>query len=145
MCCYDIISCQSWIMIYDRFHIQGHRTNYWINEMYMICNVIWCVALFIEWCIVNCTLNRLCIKCQDNQKSEILNMFILIKIQRDATVCSLIYFTAKSLYMFWVSTTPIIRSTKTVTVASGTGHNIGKATSLQRGQIRSRPGHVGGK
>ena len=35
---------------------------------------------------------------------------ILIKIQLDATVCSLIYFTAKSLYMFRVSTAPIIRS-----------------------------------
>ena len=29
-------------------------------------------------------------------------------------------------------TAPIIRSTKTVTVASGTGHNTGTATSLQR-------------
>ena len=37
---------------------------------------------------------------------------VLIKIQLDATVCSLIYFTAKSLYMFRVSTTPTIRSTK---------------------------------
>jgi len=31
-------------------------------------------------------------------------------------------------------TAPIIRSTKTVTAASGTGHNTG--TSLQRGPIR---------
>ena len=38
-------------------------------------------------------------------------------------------------------TAPIIRSSKTVTAASGTGHNIGTATSLQRG----RSGHVGGK
>jgi len=30
-------------------------------------------------------------------------------------------------------TAPIIRSTKTVTAASGTGHNTGTATSLQRG------------
>jgi len=36
----------------------------------------------------------------------------LIKIQLDATVRRLIYFTAKSLYMFRVSTAPIIRSTK---------------------------------
>ena len=36
----------------------------------------------------------------------------LIKIQPGATVCSLIYFTAKSLYVFRVSTAPIIRSTK---------------------------------
>jgi len=36
-------------------------------------------------------------------------------------------------------TAPIIRSTKkTVTATSGTGHNIGTATSLQRGLIRSR-------
>ena len=32
-------------------------------------------------------------------------------------------------------TEPIIRSTKTVTAASGTGHNIGTATSFQRGKI----------
>jgi len=32
-------------------------------------------------------------------------------------------------------TAPIIRSNKTVTAASGTGYYIGKATSLQRGQI----------
>jgi len=35
-------------------------------------------------------------------------------------------------------TAPIIRSTKTVTAASGTGHNIGTASSLQRGQIGPR-------
>ena len=60
---------------------------------------------------------------------------ILDKIQLDATVCSLIYFTAKSLYMFRVSLHPSPGVLKTVTVASGTGHNIGTATSLQRGQI----------
>ena len=43
-------------------------------------------------------------------------------------------------------TAPIIRSTKTVTAAFGTGHNIGTATSLQRGKIGTgRPGHVVGK
>jgi len=31
---------------------------------------------------------------------------------------------------------------KTVTAASGTGHNIGAATSLQRGQVRTGPGHI---
>jgi len=36
-------------------------------------------------------------------------------------------------------TAPIIRSTKTVTAASGTGHNIGRATSLQRGQVGTWP------
>jgi len=35
-------------------------------------------------------------------------------------------------------TAPIIRSTKTVTAASGTGHNTGTATSLQRSLIRPR-------
>ena len=49
-----------------------------------------------------------------------------IKVQLDATVCSLIYFTAKSGVL------------KTVTAASGTGYNIGTATSLQRGQIGRR-------
>ena len=33
-------------------------------------------------------------------------------------------------------TAPIIRSTKTVTAASGTGHNTGTATSVQRGLNR---------
>jgi len=37
---------------------------------------------------------------------------ILTKIQLDATVRSLIHFTAKSLYMFRMSTAPINRSTK---------------------------------
>ena len=32
-------------------------------------------------------------------------------------------------------TTPIIKSTITVTAASGIGHNTGTATSLQRGLI----------
>ena len=57
---------------------------------------------------------------------------ILIKIQLDATERSLIYFTAKSLYMFRVSQHPSSGVIKTVTVASGKGHNIGAATSLQR-------------
>jgi len=35
-------------------------------------------------------------------------------------------------------TTPIIRSTKTVPAASGTDHNIGTASSLQRGLIGPR-------
>ena len=58
---------------------------------------------------------------------------MLIKIQPDATVCRYL-FTAKSLHVSSV-TAPIIRSTKAVTAASGTGHNTGTATSLQRGQI----------
>jgi len=59
---------------------------------------------------------------------------ILIKIQLDATVRRYL-FTAKSLYMFQVSTHPSSGVLKTVTAASGTGHNIGTAISLQRGQI----------
>ena len=68
----------------------------------------------------------------------------LIKIEPDATVCRYL-FTAKSLYMFRVSQHPSSGVLKTVTATSGTVHNIGTATSLQRGQVGSRPGHVGGK
>jgi len=60
-----------------------------------------------------------------------------IKIQTDATVCRYL-FTAKLLYMFRVAQHPSSGVLKTVTSASSTGHNIGAATSLQRG-------HVGGK
>ena len=49
-----------------------------------------------------------------------------------------IYSSASSLYMFRVSTTPIIRSTQTVTTASGTGHIIYAVTSLQRGQDKKK-------
>jgi len=57
---------------------------------------------------------------------------MLIKIQPDATVRNYL-FTAKSLYMFRVSQHPSSGALKTVTAASGTGHNIGTAPSLQRG------------
>ena len=50
----------------------------------------------------------------------------------DATECRYL-FTAKLLYMFRVSQHPPSGVLKTVTAASGTGHNIGTATSLQRG------------
>ena len=60
-----------------------------------------------------------------------------IKFQPDATVCRYL-FTIKSLYMFQVSQQPSSGVLKTVTAASRTGHNIGAATSLQRGQIRPR-------
>ena len=50
-------------------------------------------------------------------------------------LCNLIYLTAKSLYMFRVSHHPSSGVLKTVTAASGTGHNIGPATSFQRGQV----------
>jgi len=62
---------------------------------------------------------------------------MLIKIQPDATVWRYL-FTAKSLYMFRVSQHPSLGVLKTVTAASGTGHNSGTATSLQRGLIRPR-------
>jgi len=53
-------------------------------------------------------------------------------------------FIAKSLYMFRVSQHPSSGVLKTVTAASGTGHNTGAATSLQHGLIRplSYPVHV---
>jgi len=47
-------------------------------------------------------------------------------------------FTARSLYMFQVSSLPSSGVHKTVTTASGTGHIIGAATSF-RGQV----GNVG--
>ena len=59
---------------------------------------------------------------------------MLIKIQPDATVCKYL-FTAKSFYMFRVSQHPSSGVLRTVTATSGTGHNIGTATSLQRGPI----------
>ena len=46
-----------------------------------------------------------------------------------------ILFTAKSLYMFRVSQHPLSGVLRTETAASGTGHNTGTATSLQRGPI----------
>jgi len=64
---------------------------------------------------------------------------VLMKIQPDATV-GIYLFTTQSLYMFLVSQHPSSGVLKTVTAASGTGHNIGTATSLQRGLIRPRGG-----
>jgi len=70
-----------------------------------------------------------------NVGQEITTM--LVKIQLDATVCRYL-FTAKLLYMFRVSQHPSSGVIKTVTAASGTGHNTGAATSLQRGPIGPR-------
>jgi len=67
---------------------------------------------------------------------NIYTLMMIIKIQPDATVCRYL-FTAKSLYMFLVSQHPSSGVLKTVTATSGTGHNTGTATSLQRGLIRS--------
>jgi len=61
---------------------------------------------------------------------------MLIKIQPEATKCEYL-FTAKSFYIFRVSQHPS-SVLKTVTAASGTGHNTGAATSLQRDLIRPR-------
>jgi len=62
---------------------------------------------------------------------------MLIKMQPDATVRRYL-FTAKSLYMFRVSQHPSSGVLKTATPNSGTGHNTGKATSLQRGLTKLR-------
>jgi hypothetical protein len=51
-------------------------------------------------------------------------------MQQYADICLL-----QSHYMFRVSQHPSSGVLKTVTAASGTGHNIGTATSLQRGLI----------
>ena len=64
------------------------------------------------------------------------------KVRREKAIYvnkSLIYFTAKSLYMFRVSQHPSSGVLKTVTAASGTGHNIGTVTSFQRGQVGTWP------
>ena len=63
----------------------------------------------------------------------------------DATVYRYL-FTAKLLYVYRVSQHPSSGVLKTVTAASGTGHNTGTATPLQRGLIgASRSDHVGGE
>ena len=62
---------------------------------------------------------------------------VLIKIQIDTSVCRYL-FTAKLLYMFRVSQHPSSGVLKTVTAVSGTGHNTGTATSLQRGPMGPR-------
>jgi len=56
---------------------------------------------------------------------------MLIKIQPNATVCGYL-FTATSLYVFRVPQHPSSGVIKTLTAASGTGHDTGAATSLQR-------------
>jgi len=63
--------------------------------------------------------------------------FSVNKNPTDATVCRYL-FTAKLLYRFRVSQHPSSGVLKTVTAASGTGHNTGAATSLQRGPIGPR-------
>jgi len=71
---------------------------------------------------------------QNLKTDAIINELMLIKFQQDTIVCRYL-FTAKSLYMFRVSQHPSSGVLEAVTVASGTGHNTGTATSLQRGLI----------
>ena len=59
---------------------------------------------------------------------------MLIRIQPHATVCRYL-FTAKSLYVFRLSQHPSSEVLKTVAAASGTCHNTGTVTSLQRGLL----------
>jgi hypothetical protein len=63
--------------------------------------------------------------------SETQIIVMLIKIQPDATVRRYL-FTAKSHYMFRVSQHPSSGVLKTVTTASGTGHNTGTVTTLHQ-------------
>ena len=58
---------------------------------------------------------------------------ILIKIQLHATVHILIYLLQSSSTCFWCLPHPFSGVLKTVTAASGTGHNIGTPTSFHRG------------
>jgi len=67
----------------------------------------------------------------------IMRLNVNRKVQLDATVRRHL-FTAMSLYMFRASQHPSSGVLKTVTATSGIGHNIGTATSFQRGLIRSR-------
>jgi len=60
---------------------------------------------------------------------------VLIKKSNQMQQYADIYLLHKSLYMFRVSQHPSSGVLKTVTATSGTGHNIGIATSLQRGLI----------
>jgi len=71
-----------------------------------------------------------------------MSITFLIRIQLDVTVCRYL-FTAKLLYLFRVSQHPSSGVLKTVTAASGTGHNIGTATSLQRTDIMTCTGGCG--
>ena len=52
------------------------------------------------------------------------SQFCITIIQQDAAVRSQLYFTAALLYMFRVLSTPIVRSTLTVSTASGTGRTV---------------------
>ena len=67
---------------------------------------------------------------------------VLYNVNKNPTRCNSMHiylFTAKSLYMFRVTKHTSSGVLKTVTAASVTGHNIGTANSLQRGQIGTSP------
>ena len=65
-------------------------------------------------------------------KSTTHTSFNVNKNPTDATVCRYL-FTAKLLYMFWVSQHPSSGVLKTVPAASGTGHTTCTATPLRHG------------
>ena len=60
-------------------------------------------------------------------------------IQQDAAVRIQFYFTAALLYMFPLLSTPIIRSTSTVSTASGTGHTSVQLPSSSVAKFQTRP------
>ena len=64
-------------------------------------------------------------------------------IQQDAAVRSQFYFTAALLYMLRVLSTPIIRSTLTVSTASSTGHTSVQLPSSNVAKFEL--GHIGGR
>jgi len=66
---------------------------------------------------------------------------ILIIVQRDATQSSLFIMLQAHSTCFGCQPHALSGVHKTVTTASGTGHNFCTATSLQRGQL----GHVEGR
>jgi len=68
---------------------------------------------------------------------------IVNKNPTDATVRRYL-FTAKLLYIFRLSQHPSSGVLKTVPAASGTGHNNGTATSLQRGLIGTESAEAAG-
>ena len=74
--------------------------------------------------------------------SLILQMKLYIILNKNPTRCNSIQsdlFYCKFTYMFRLSPHPSSGVLNTVTAASGTGHNIGTATSLQRGQVGTGP------
>ena len=86
----------------------------------------------LQYCIVYTKLNLENIILVSD-KILIKNKFILIIVQRDATQQS-IYYSTSSLYMFRVSTTPIIRSTQNCNYSLRYWSYFCAATSLQCGQ-----------